>query len=163
MKLSDEFHGIPQLVNFHIWINDYRGRGNHNAHGREHCHSSWQRDDLAESLFPLAVTKASEIRHIQTQRRPESNHSGKRNNEGWPKLTEGMKCALLSEQITESVRSPNCPPEQQRSHNKYKRRRPVLDSSEQIHAAINNVDVQTPEKQKRNPFSGRMTADWAAK
>ena len=46
------------------------------------------------------------------------------------------------------MRLPNRPAEQERSHDQHKRRGPVLDLAEQVHAAIDDVDIQSPEQQK---------------
>ena len=43
---------------------------------------------------------------------------------------------------------PNGPAEQERGHYQHERRGPVLNLAEQVHAAIDDVDIQSPEQQK---------------
>src|SRR5205807_536396 len=71
-----------------------------------------------------------------------------------------MKLTLLAQQITESVCFPNGPAQQQRGHHQDERSRPVLDLSEQVHAAIDDENIQSPEQEKREPLRWRMSADW---
>src|ERR1051325_4094065 len=71
-----------------------------------------------------------------------------------------MKLSLLIEQVTDPICSPNRPCKQQRRHDQNERRGPVFDLPEQVHAAVDDVDVQTPEQQKRQPFGGSVTSDW---
>ena len=96
MKLPDELHRIPKLIWLHVRIDNDRSRCNHHAHRRKHSHRGGQRNDLADGLFLLTVTKAREVRHVQTQRRPESDHRSERWNEDFPEFTDGVELALLS-------------------------------------------------------------------
>src|SRR5207237_8661117 len=113
-------------------------------------------------LLPMTVTKAREVRHVQTERRPKSDHRGERWNEDFPEFTDGVELALLRQQIAESMRFPNRPSEQQRGHDQDKRRSPVLNFAQQIHAAIDDVDIHSPKQQERNPLSRHVTAEWSA-
>src|SRR5581483_10169610 len=97
----------------------------HYSHCREYSHCRWQSDYLADGLFLLAVTEASKVRHVEAQRRPESNHRRQRWNEDRPEFANRVELALLGQQITEAVGFPNGPSEQQRRHCEHKRRGPV--------------------------------------
>src|SRR5215813_8856275 len=71
-----------------------------------------------------------------------------------------MKLTLLVEQVAETICSPDGPTKQQRSHDQDERRGPVFDFPQQVHAAIDDVDVQAPEEQERQPFSRCVSTDW---
>src|SRR5207248_622926 len=140
MELADEFHRVPEITRRHLRIDDHRRGSNHHTHRREYCHRRWQRHDLAQRLLALAVTEAREVRHVERERGPKSDHAGQGNYEGGPEFAEAMELALLAQQITEAVCFPNGPAEQERGHHQHEWRCPILDFSEQVHAAIDDVD-----------------------
>ena len=45
--------------------------------------------------------------------------------------------------------------EQRRGHDQHERRGPVLDLAQQVHAAVDDEDVQAPEQQERQPLGRR--------
>src|SRR5207249_1185018 len=108
------------------------------------------------------MPEAREVRHVQTERSPESNHRRQRGNKDLPELAERVKFAFLGQQVTKSMRFPNRPREQKRSHDEHEGRGPVLDSSQQIHPAINDVDIESPKEQKRNPLRRHVATDRSA-
>src|SRR6266536_2099314 len=61
------------------------------------------------------------------------------------------------------MRFPNCPGQQERGHDQHERRGPVLDFPEQVHAPADDVNIQTPEEQEREPFCWCVPANWSAK
>ncbi len=70
-----------------------------------------------------------------------------------------LKLARLREQRAEAVRLRDRPREQQPGHHQHERRGPVLDRAQQVHAAIDDRDVEAPEEQEREPLGRRVAAE----
>ena len=104
-ELADELHGIPDR----LAVDDRRRAGDHHAHRRKHRHRRRQRDDLADDLFALAAAEAREVRHVERQRRPETDHRGQRRHEHRPEFAEGLELPRLREQRPEAVGSARPP------------------------------------------------------
>src|SRR6185369_15903834 len=97
-------------------------------------------------LIALAFNKTREVRHVQRECGPKADHARERRDKDGPKLAERVKLTLLVEQVAETVCFPDGPTEQQRRHDQDKRRGPVLDFPQKVHATVNDVDVQAPEE-----------------
>ena len=154
-EFTDQLHGIPDR----LAVDDRGGAGDHHAHRRKHRHRRRQRDDLADDLLALAAAEAREVGHVERERRPEADHRRERGHEHGPELAEGMKFSRLTQQGAEPMRAADRPPHQHGGHHQHERRGPVFHLAHQVHAAINDVDVEAPEQQKRQPFGCRVTAE----
>ena len=157
-ELADELHRIPDR----LAVDDRRRARDHHAHRRKQRHRRRQRHDLADDLLALAAAEAREVRHVERERRPEADHRGQRRHEHRPEFAKRLELARLREQRAEAVRLRDRPPEQHGGHDEHERRRPVLDLAQQIHAAIDDEDVQPPEQQERQPLGRGVTGDAGA-
>ena len=157
-ELADELHRIPDRLP----VDNRRRAGDHHAHRRKQRHRGGQRDHLTDDLLALAAAEPREVGHVQRQRGPEADHRRQRRHEDRPELAEGVKPARLREQRPEAVGSGDGPPQQRPGHDEHERRRPVLHRAQEIHPAIDDVNVQTPEHQKRHPLRRRMTGEAGA-
>ena len=92
------------------------------------------------------MAKAREVRHVKGERGPISDHPGQGGNEDRHKLLPTVKLARLRQEITKAVGLPNGPGEQERGHDENERSCPILYFSEQVHAAIYDVDIKAPEE-----------------
>jgi hypothetical protein len=158
-ELADELHRIPDR-----FAVDDRGRaGDHHSHRGEQRHRRRQRHDLTNDLLALAAPKAREVGHVERQRRPESDHRRQRRHEDGPELRERLKLSGMREQRAEPVGPRDRPPQEHAGHDQHERRGPVLDMAQQIHAAIDDGDVEPPEQQERQPSRGCVPAEARAK
>ena len=132
------------------------------AHCRKDEHRRRQRDGLSDHLLALAAAEAREIRHVERQRRPVTDHRGQRRNEHRHELSEGPELARLREQRSKSLRFVDRPREEQRGHDEHERRGPVLDRAQEVHALVDDPDVQTPEQQERDPLGRRVPLEAGA-
>ena len=147
----------------HLAVDDRRRARDQHAHRREHEHRRRQRHDLADDLLALAAAEAREVGHVERQRRPEADHRGERREEHRQELAERLKLARLRRAAGRS-RSPRVTAHASSSagHHEHERRGPVLDGAQQVHAAIDDRDVEAPEEQERQPLGRRVTAEAGA-
>ncbi len=118
-----------------------------------------QRDDLADDLLPLAPPEAREVRHVQRQRGPEADHRREGRDEDGEELAERPELAGLGEERPEPVRLVHGPDEEDDRHDEDVRRGPVLDLAQEVHAAVDDEDVQAPEEQEREPLRRRVAGE----
>ena len=74
-----------------------------------------------------------------------------------------VELAGLRQQRPEAVGLATRPPEQHAGHHQHERRRPVLHRAQQIHPAVDDVDVEPPEQQERQPLGRRVPAEARAR
>ena len=118
-----------------------------------------QRDDLTHDLLSLAAPEAREVGHVERQRGPEADHRGERGDEDGEELGERPELPGLGEQRPEPVRLVHGPHEKNERHDEDVRRGPVLDLAEEIHAPVDDEDVQAPEEQEREPLRRRVAGE----
>src|SRR5207237_1181271 len=92
----------------------------------------------------------------------EPDHRRQRGHEDRRELRPGVKLSRLGQKVSDSARARECPREQYERHQEHEGRGPVLDLSEKVHAAVDDIDVERPEEKERKPKGRRVAADWAA-
>ena len=112
-----------------------------------------------DDLLALAAPEAREVRHVERQRGPEADHRGERRDEDRQELAERPELPGLREQRPEPVRLVHGPHEKDDRHDEDVRRGPVLDLAEEIHAAVDDEDVEAPEEQEREPLGRRVAGE----
>jgi hypothetical protein len=105
-----------------------------------------------DDLLALAAAEAREVRHVQGERGPEADHGGQGRHEDGEELGERVQLAGLVEERPQAVGLADGPHEQHRRHHEHERRGPVLHLPQQVHAAVDDEDVDPPEEQEREPL-----------
>ncbi len=96
---------------------------------------------------------------FERQRRPVADHGGERGDEDGQELAEGPEPAGLREERPETVGLAHRPHDEGARHHEHEGRGPVLDLAQQVHALVDDQDVQAPEEQEREPLGGGVAEE----
>ena len=134
-------------------------RGDDDAHGREHGHRRRQRDDLADGLLrcerPKRV-KSGMLSDSVAQKPIIAVSDGTKTLKNAPKSWNLPGCAMIAPR---PCARQTAHADEQRGHHEHERRGPVLDLAQEIHAAVDDEDVEPPEEREADPLGGGVAAD----
>src|SRR5712691_9539119 len=145
-EACEDRDGIPKS----FAKNDQSGGSDGDADEGVERHGGGEAKRLADDLIALAAGVAREIRNVQRDGGPKSDHTGKRRNKEAEKFSEGLEFRGRRQHGAEPAGFFPCPKQQSESDEQKKRSGDALQETNGFEAAHNHKLVKKPEKSKTN-------------
>ncbi len=140
-KFRDEEDGIPDG----FAKDDDRCGSHDDADETEEGHGGRQAEQLTCRLLLLRTAITGEVRNVEREGCPESDHGGELGDEHGPELAGSLKLRFLSEKITDVVDFEECPAEEGQPHEKKEGGGPVFQPFDGVDAHDHDGEVEKPE------------------
>src|SRR6266851_452358 len=134
--------------------NDQGGGSDGDADERVESHGGGKAERLADDLIALAASVAREIRNVQRDGGPESDHAGERGNKEAEEFAEGLKLGGRGEHGAEAAGFLPRPKKQRKTDKEQERGGDALQEANGLDAAKNHKHVEEPEKNKADRRAG---------